>query len=183
MSLVKRICLITLLTITGCAAPTLRTIPTGNIATPGIRIDDAGGGFSLISGREFKTPFSTDCKYILLNDLDLNQEYRPLLFKTTLEEKYINIRDAYNNALAIGGHKVIVNRDGISTPLYGILIFCQVENFATGPASRSNLIQIPDQYINEASNGAVSVVYELVERANNNRDGYGWILWLSDKPF
>jgi hypothetical protein len=183
MSLGKLVCLITLLIFTGCAVSTLRTIPTGNIVTPGIRIDDAGGGFSLNYGREFKIPFSSDCKYILLNDLDLKQAYRPLLFKAPQDVRSINIRDAYNNALTIGGHKVVVNREGISIPLYGVLIFCQVGNTATGPASRSNLIQIPDQYINAASNGAVSVVYELVESANNNQDGYGWILWLSDKPF
>ena len=160
--------LLFLLIVNGCST-TKRTVavPTGKIETPGIKIVDSKGIFTLYSGKEFVTPFNSDCTFISNTKL--------------LERMHIKLKDAY--LYALGARNVELYKNELSSPLYGVLAFCKVNANAVGPASRSYLIQVPQNYIDAASNGGISVVYEVVSNARGGDEGYGWVLWLSDNRF
>ena len=48
-------------------------------------------------------------------------------------------------------------------------------------ATRSYQIAIPEEYVQQALNGQVSVLYEYYDCGKLNAKT--WILWLSDVPF
>lgn len=98
------------------------------------------------------------------------------------------------------GRAVRVTVPGRDEPLYGLLSFHALPDGATGPATRSYAISVPQTYVDQATGGRISVVYELVrvtrtERAQasmmarstatvrtQNSDWIAWILFLSDRP-
>lgn len=82
-----------------------------------------------------------------------------------------------------GCHEVRVKVPSNNEELYGRLHISKSSNQATGPAARSYYIQIPQNYINEASDGKISVVYEWVKYQKGQFKHTGWVLWLSDRPF
>ncbi|MBU0482487.1 MAG: PDZ domain-containing protein [Proteobacteria bacterium] len=85
----------------------------------------------------------------------------------------------------------MVTVPGVEQKLFGVLFLGKAHVNATGPASRSYQIQIPDSYIKAALGGKISVVYEPINFRTNWYTGsnpvdsktHSWILWLSDMPF
>jgi len=140
-----------------------KRVPGGFLATPDAKITAEDGSFEIISGQTFQTPF-----------------YTHSFFEVALHSAKLNHKDLvnyYERALASGAKKVTVKVPNRSQPLYGILAFVLLPSNASGPGARSYQLSIPDNYINAASGGRISVVYEVV-----NNDYISWILWLSDLP-
>ena len=183
----------------GCVAYTppppipYRDVPQGLINTRGVKIAAEDGSFLLKYGEAFTPPISSN-----------------LIWWDTNPPK----SDSFNLCSAMMGSscaKVKVTVPGKKKPLYGYLNFSKMHPTATGPGSRSYLIEIPQRYIDEASGGRVSVVYEWVKatkyttpsatrsrkmslfgamavkpapvRTTRSNKQTGWVLWLSDAPF
>lgn len=154
------------LLLSGCAVG--RIVPGGvAVGTEGVVIE--GEGFRIVEGRPSELPFvlrQTSDRRDLLNQYD---EYR---------EKH-------------GAREVRVHVPGLQEPLYGLLSLHYLPADASGPARRSLSIRIPPRYVAAAMDGNVSVVYEPVEGSRpdcaiacrQEHTWYGWILWLSDRPF
>jgi hypothetical protein len=140
----------------GCAGaprPAFRPVPSGNVATPGIEILAEDGTFRLYTGQMFTPPFT-------LGD-------RCVLDPTA---------DNAGVGLANGAKPVIVKlADG--RQLYGLLALCGAPSSATGPATRSYEIQVPEEYIAATAGGMVSVVFEPFTQSTLGAKA--WILWLS----
>ncbi len=138
----------------------LKSVPHALVHTNGVTIRSAEGSFQLQAGAHAVTPFSSaDCP----------------------EEP-----DTSNYVLAIqaGGQAVWVDIPGRPQPLAGILLFCDVPETATGPATRMHLVRIPDQYVEATAGGRMSVVYEpLMARVGFEQKKVAtWILYLSEHP-
>jgi hypothetical protein len=87
----------------------------------------------------------------------------------------------YRAWLQMGAEPVRVMVPGRAEPLYGIIAFHELSEGHTGPATRSYQVEVPSQYVEAATGGRVSVVYEV--GTFNKRDGdIAWVLWLSDRP-
>lgn len=125
-------------------------------STPGVVLE--GEGFALREGEPIALPYAL----------------APAREREDLVNQYDDFRDD-------GARQVRVRVPGLETPLYGVLSLHQLPPDARGPARRSLSVQIPKQYVDAASDGRVSVVYEPV--ASGDAQYYGWILWLSDRPF
>lgn len=142
-------------------------VPEVNLATPNTAIVAEDGSFKIGSGMSYRTPFQVYC--------DLWG------YKSATPEN--RIRSEYKTALRHGGRRVRVTVPNSQQPLYGVLTFCLLNDKAYGPGSRSFYIQIPESYANEATDGRISVIYELVSSRQFTDDAqYSWILWLSDAP-
>lgn len=180
----------------GCVAYTppviqYRDVPQGMINTKGVKIAAVDGSFVLKYGEPFTPPVSSN-----------------LIWWNNSPPK----SDSFKLCSPMGScAKVKVTVPGKKKPLYGYLNFSKMHPTATGPGSRSYLIEIPERYIDEASGGRVSVVYEWVSasmrtpastsrsrkmsflgalavqsapsQSTNNNKQTGWVLWLSDVPF
>ncbi len=151
----------------GCVAVTppppiqYRDVPQGMISTKGVTIAAEDGSFVLKYGETFNTPFSG---------------------KLTWLDFYPPKSESFDLCSPTGSCvKVRVTVAGKKKPLYGYLNFSKMQPSSTGPGSRSYLIEIPKRYIDEASGGRVSVVYEWVKLGTLKHTG--WVLWLSDVPF
>lgn len=156
-------------------------VPQGLINTPNVTIKAEDGSFVLKSGETFNTPFSSN----------------KTIWWSTNPPKSDGFQAC---ALTKSCVKVRVTVPKKDKPLYGYISFADVHPKATGPGSRSYFIEVPQRYVNEASNGRVSVVYEWVnttkttghaaiingvtyfDRMVGNKQA-GWVLWLSDRPF
>jgi len=137
----------------GCAI----LVKEGTLITPGTSIEAIDGSFRIESGQSFNTPFhSKDCG------------------------AWKGVLDAadYKTGIGCGGKRVLVRAYGLSEPLYGVLMFLPLPPTATGPASRSYQLEIPQNYIEAAEGGKVSVVYESAAAIDGSY--IAWILWLSD---
>ena len=82
-----------------------------------------------------------------------------------------------NNSL-----NVAVRVPGRKSELYGRLLFTKISQNSTGAGSRLYRIEIPQKYIDQATGGKISVVYEKVNNRRYNGHDATWILWLSDQP-
>jgi hypothetical protein len=154
--------------------------PSMTIDTPGVTITVSTelGESVFVAGQTYSTystPFSSSRSYYL-----------------GLHAEDANVVSMYSVALnSMGARKIMISYPGRDKPLYGVLLLCDIYPGSTGPASRSYQIQVPQQYVDAASNGRVSVVYEkLNSPQNGKRDSGGkiistksWVLWLSDMPF
>lgn len=120
------------------------------------------GGFRLAGGEVFRPPYQTDCS-------DLNNPPR----------RAPSLREAFEDAQRMGARRVQV-QIGTMT-YYGVLALCEAPDDATGPASRSYEMQLRDDLIAQAAGGRVVVLYETMQ--HRRRQTYGWVLWLSDRPF
>lgn len=145
------------ITIVGCASA--HRIPNGMLNTSGAQIEQHEQ-FVIKSGQLFDTPFALD-----------PQEY----------DKNARWTERFEAAVNSGARRVRVMVPGRTEPLFGVLALYQVPEKATGPGARSYSIQIPQSYVDEASDGRISVVYELVPVENNRF--VSWMLWLSDRSF
>jgi hypothetical protein len=87
-------------------------------------------------------------------------------------------------------YQVRVHVDGLDEPLHGLLAFFPVDATAEGSARRIYRMDVPRGYIERASGGNVSVVYQpynatVVDAfgASSTVTYVAWALWLSDVPF
>ncbi len=94
----------------------------------------------------------------------------------------LKMTELYRQWEARGASRVAITVPGRTTTLYGLISFHRLPASAEGPGSRSYSLNIPDQYIRDASDGRISVVYELVKTDSGKRY-FGWVLWMSDRPF
>lgn len=139
------------------------------LSTPDCVITAEDGSFKIETGKPIPPPFSID---------------------TFAESETDDWRESvlvgkFNEALNLGARRVRVTVPGFKQPLYGVLLLSKIRKDSFGPASRSFNIQVPESYIQEATGGRVSVIYETVEygeRGELTAQWYAWILWLSDRP-
>jgi len=125
------------------------SVKVTTVGTPGTTITATDGSFSLRPGEVYATPYrSEDCP-------------------TNPKTEEIGL---------VRGGAVTIEHPHYTGKLYGKLTFCKIELGFTGPAARSNLIQIPNNYVEATSGNRVAVVYESVG------SGPSWILWLSRIP-
>jgi hypothetical protein len=82
----------------------------------------------------------------------------------------------------LGAQRVRVVVGGRTPSLYGLISFHKIPADSTGPATRSFSIHIDHSYLDQATDGRISVVYELVPRKSGGH-AYAWVLWMSDRPF
>jgi hypothetical protein len=133
--------------------------PLMQIQQSGVRIRAADGSFRLSAGHTFAPPFSSNCSgsrwYGTEADL----------------EEWLNSRDA---------KAVRVEYPGYSGELYGVLALCEVKRDFHGAASRMYLLEIPQAYIDETTNGRATQVYEKYFVDGEERPA--WLLWLSRQP-
>ena len=149
-----------LMVLSGCAGPI--RVQGGMLRTPEAKIVAEDGSFTILSGEEFTTPSFVE-GFSVINYWDVQGK---------------DLKNLYKSALSNGGKKVRVTVPSRSKPLYGVLAFIPMPPRASGPGTRSFEISIPEKYINAATGGRISVVYELVSDRYIN-----WILWLSDQQF
>lgn len=142
-------------------------VPSGLVATPGVRIAAEDGSFTLGDGAPFTPPF------------DLAGEC-PAKPEAEFPE----------DGLAAGARRVDVTvpeamaqAAGVPTVVHGLLALCGVPPGATGAATRQYAIQVPTNRLRDTSGGRVSVVYEPFLFGSGDAGGAAWILWLSQAPF
>lgn len=159
-------------------------IPNGEIATPGVTITAQDGSFTLKNGAEFAAPFHANLW------ARKDQSAGSLLFGAPKvrqgSETFAasTLRNDYEEAVKRGAKRIRVAYPGLEQPLYGILALNVAPTGAYGPAARYYRIEVPQQYVEAARGGAVSVVYEVMNyRGESSGSGYSWVLWLSDRPF
>lgn len=88
--------------------------------------------------------------------------------------------DSYKSWLERGATRVMVTVPE-HPPLHGVLTFHRLPLSARGPGTRSYSLTVPEQYVRDASDGRISVVFELVSTEGGEKY-FGWVLWLSDRP-
>ncbi len=136
----------------------------GNITTPGVVIKAEDGSFTLTSENSWSPPFQSTMK-----DPDDH---------TVLGSK---ITTRYEFAMKLGAKKVKVKTPYLDKELYGVLLLNKAIEGCETPVTRSYQISIPEEYVQKALNGQVSVLYEYYDCGRLNAKS--WILWLSDVPF
>ncbi len=152
-------------------------VRTGKISGDGIVIAAADGErFILEGGREFRTPFHGRC-------YNFDSYDDPML---QLIADMSKTPEDYRNGLRNGGRRVLITVPGLDKQLYGVLLFCALPDTAYGPAAFSYFVQIPQEYIEQAKSGLISVVWEDVDWRdvdhNRTNSHLSWILWISDRP-
>lgn len=152
---------------------------SGILATPGCTISAENNSFTIESGQEFQPPFQIKCTEAL---------GLPAPFDNFCYADPGDRVKEYSDALSRGAQRVRVTLPGVTKPLYGVLALFEVSSLGTGPGSRSYRIEIPQQYVDAAMGGRVSVVYESYLRGTdlnywNAGNVPSWILWLSDQQF
>lgn len=153
--------------LSGCVTAEYHPMTSGILATPGCKITAEDNSFSIVSGQEFQPPF---------------QMAKRTGYVTASDNSFPGLVNLCKDALSLGAKRVRVTVPGRAEPLYGVLGLYQIWNSGTGPGSRSYRIEIPQQYIDAATGGGVSAVYETY---NGPSGSYytSWVLWLSDQPF
>ena len=153
------------LILSGCASYT--PIEQGVIGTEGVTIMADDESFFLKSGERFTTPFVY--KKSIAEILKPNTP-KVDLWKDALKKK--------------AGKKVSIKIDSEDRELFGVLAFGSVKKIkqCTGPAIRSHMIKIDDQYIAAAEGGKIAVMYETY-KCRGRRTDISWMLWMSDIPF
>jgi hypothetical protein len=151
----------------GCAALPPVLVKEGRLITPGTSIEAMDGSFVIKSGEIFNTPFYS-------NRFENASTVCRIFTGPGMASKY-------DIGIKCGGKRVRVRIPGLSEPLYGVLMFEQFPGTAQGPASRLYQLEIPQNYVEAAKGGRVSVVYEIVT-APSKLEYFAWILWLSDRP-
>jgi len=145
----------------GCGAR-YHAVTVGMVATPGVQIMSPTGGFNLVGGQQFAPPFATQCHRIR------NLGRDPLV-------------QQYDSARERGAQNVQVLVEGNPVPLQGVLALCQVANGSRAPGARSYELRVDPAYIEAASGGRISVMFESYPHGDGTQ--YSWILWLSDRSF
>lgn len=144
-----------------------------------LRIVAEDQSFELKSGQRFQSPFQSNLWGYGCDISAMNGK---------------NVLNSADTGLRCGGKKVRVYYGGNSEPLYGVLVLNSSIPTAKGPASRSYMIKIAEDKINHARQGNTSVTFEIMKWdekkrwshtnrvASNEKNAYGWILWVSAYP-
>jgi len=140
----------------------------GKILTEGVVITAEDGSFELVSGEVFETPFACNTAGMGMHSASADMAS---FAQTALE--YMDAR------------RVRVTVPSLDEPLYGVLVLSHIYRGSSGPATRSFQIQVPEQYVQAALGGRVSVVYERYKTSmeGNTFEPKSWVLWISDMPF
>lgn len=138
----------------------------GVITTEGVQIEAQDGSFRYVSGERF-TPFGVFDTY-----------------GHSLHNKSSTVKERWRLALELGATPVLVSTPYREEPLHGLLLFHRIDRRAGGAVSRSYNIRIPERYVQEATGGRMSVVYEpySVPGVGDDARPMAWTLWLSDLP-
>lgn len=147
--------------LSGCAG--YHPARSGILATQGCTIKADDDSFTIESGQEFQPPFQTAENKFILRSLANDQK------------DLVRLSD---RALQTGAVRVRVTVPGVAKPLYGVLALFPISNSGEGPGSRSYRIVVPQEYVDAATGGNISVVYETYQVPGMNMPS--WILWLSD---
>ncbi|MBA5628663.1 hypothetical protein [Moheibacter lacus] len=136
----------------------------GNITTPGVEITADDGSFYLTSENSWSPPFQSTVSGV--DDMeDINNR----------------ITSQYDFAMRFNAKKVKVKTPYLNKELFGVLMLNPAIDGCENTATRSYQIAIPEEYVHQALNGQVSVLYEYYDCGKLNAKT--WILWLSDVPF
>jgi len=144
----------------------------GVLVTKGTKIEAEDGSFAILPDVPFKPPIRGNGPFIYSDG-----KYEERL----LSDKFIRTN--------VARARVRVTAPGLAKPLYGKLYLARMPSNsrikATGPASRSYQLEIPEHYVEAAKGGKVSVVFEKVDLVLDGKNlvGVSWALWLSDLPF
>ncbi len=135
----------------------------GELLKPGCRIMGEDDPFVIEEGR-FIMPFPGR---------------NPLTLHTT---GYLdNINKYWKKSLNNYGKRVIITFENEPSSFYGVLHINYVNTKLAGvPPNDCYCFDIPDEFIEEARNGGMSVVYSIAEAPDKEYDMLDWILWLSD---
>lgn len=157
--------------LSGCVG--FHPMNSGVLATPGCTISAEDNSFTIRSGQEFQPPFQIKIGSQVLNAL-------PDPFDGFCSDAPSDRVKEYSEALSSGAERVRVTVPGVAKPLYGVLALLQIADKGDGAATHSYQIEIPQDYVDAASGGKVSVVYEFYDLTGRNVPS--WVLWLSDQP-
>jgi hypothetical protein len=158
------------------AAPTFLSV-----LTEGVVIEAEDGSWDVASGDPVRPPFGSHAP----------GDAAPAANGALLEK--------YGEFVQAGARHVRVRVPGRHKPLYGVLALLPVYSTSTSSSARRTFrIEIPNNRIQEALGGQVSVIYEPYPYSRKtvakNQDGDdelkdsqaeapSWILWVSDAPF
>lgn len=155
--------LVTVGLVYSCGSVKMQPINYGNITTEGVQIRAVDGSFNLSDNGTWTPPFQCDGK---LDDVvDVGN----------------NVTRSYEHALKLGAQKVRVKTPFLDQELYGVLALNGAAEECKSPVTRSYQIAVPEEYVQQALNGQVSVLFEYYNCHKVNIKS--WILWLSDVPF
>jgi len=174
------VALVASFTLSACETPVVDTtdrtpirIPTGTLKNPELTIRAIDGSFTLEGGERFETPFSVHTWGSKSNCSSID---------TLVGD---DLAELYPAALACGAKPVEILREE-EEPLYGVLLLNSAISSASGPASRSHLIEVSDSAISRAEGGGISVVFARVPWSWTMSDGRSgdktwasWFLWIS----
>ncbi|PJB13427.1 MAG: hypothetical protein CO119_01420 [Flavobacteriales bacterium CG_4_9_14_3_um_filter_40_17] len=147
------------------------------LGTKGLVIEATDGSFKWEYGKEYEVP--TDY---------------PFFNWYTSSASLALSTNGFDKVNETNAKKVIVNTPYRDEPMYGYLQISKIitECKDKSPETRSYYIQVPENYVNAAEGGKVSVMYESYRcisgyYSNGNKGttkhGYSsWVLWLSDRP-
>lgn len=163
-SIRRFLALCALVVLTSCAQ--FREIERGKITTPSITITANDGSFTLRSGEDFEIPFYGEEHIIAPSNL------------TVEDFSWYEKRGAKRVRVSVG-----------SRQLHGVLYFSRVPPGAPSSMYRMLELIVPESYVDAASNGRASVVYDVWDTglfATGSLykclvSSWGsWILWMSD---
>jgi hypothetical protein len=165
----RMICLSILvaLAFVGCGSMEPTRVMSIRVNTPDVVLQAEDNSFKLEAGIDGLPPF------------------RPAEYGYELKTAKMDLLSLYPIALAqMNAKRVLVTYPNLQQPLHGVLLLFQIVPGGTGPATRMYQIDIPQQYVDAATGGRVSVVYELYKVPDlPGGEAKSWILWLSDMPF
>jgi hypothetical protein len=155
------VALIALLLIVGCAPD---RIPEGKLKTPGVTITAEDNSFVIKSGEIFTPPFEVNT-FSEIGKWDFN-----------------NLVEKWDEALKLGAKRVRITVPSQQEPLYGVLLLGTAAPGQHVAADRSYLLEVPQNYVDEAQDGKISVIYEQAPY-KEGQQWFTWALWMSDRPF
>src|SRR5690606_10203828 len=142
----------------------LTTVKFGKISTPDVTITAEDGTFVLKSGDNWNPPFyaMSEYNFLQVQQLEINKD----------------ITTQYDFAIEeLGAKKVRVKTPYSDKELYGVILFNKVAEKCKVPVTRSYQIVVPEDYVQQAMNGQVSVLYEYYDCSGFSLKT--WVLWLS----
>ena len=151
-------CTLLLVPCFGCGGTMMTT--RGVVTSPDLAI--VGHDFKLESGQAFNLPFTLG------------------MWKQGGDDDMPNAHQKWEKK---GAEHVKVYVAGRQEPLFGLISFHALPSSATGPATRSFSLRVDPTYFDQATDGRIAVVYELVPLKHGAGHAYAWVLWMSDREF
>lgn len=139
-------------------------ITRGEVITPGATI--TGDGFALTYGKAFDPPFR-----VLAAECPAKRQSGELTSRRLALQW-----------LSRGAKRVRVSLPSTPAPLFGVLLLGAPEA-AEEATTRAYRIEIPQSYVDAATNGRISAIFGLTSSTNAGcRSPATWVLWISDEP-